>query len=112
MHNFSLPASIKAYFDSILLKGETWDIKNGFVGLMKGKKALIMISSGGIYEGKMASWEHAMSLAKIEFQFMGFEDIRGIHAGGMNSLPKEKSEEVIKKCQDQVKEIVKEWYRR
>src|SRR5437879_1854159 len=80
MNNFSMPAPVKAWFDSIMLKGETWDTKNGsYVGLMNGKKALAMVSSGGVYSKEpMTSWEHALSLAKLEFQFMGYSDVRGI----------------------------------
>lgn len=110
MHNFSLPAPVKAYFDSVMQKGETWDLQGGkFTGLMTGKKALILLASGGIYEGPMASWEHAASLAKIEFQFMGFSDIRVVTAAGMNSgerLP----EVIIAEAQIKVQTITKEWY--
>lgn len=34
------------------------------------------------------NWEHAMSLTKIKFQFMGFSDIRGILNEGMNTEDK------------------------
>lgn len=110
MFNFSMPASVKAWFDSVMLKGQTWDAKNGkYAGLMNGKKALTIVTSGGIYEnGAMASWEHALSLAKIEFQFMGYSDIRGILAGGMNAGDDVKSlnlENSIK----QVRSIAQEW---
>ena len=111
MHNFSLPALVKAYFDSVMLKGETWDIQAGkFLGLMTGKKALILLASGGIYEGAMASWEHAVSLAKVEFQFMGFSDIRAVTAAGMNS-GKRKPEEIMAEAEAGVRSIVHEWYR-
>ncbi|MDE1729163.1 MAG: NAD(P)H-dependent oxidoreductase, partial [Thaumarchaeota archaeon] len=88
MHNFSMPASIKAWFDSVMLKGQTWNAVDGkYFGLMSGKKALIIISSGGFYTKEpMISWEHALSLTKIEFQFMGFSDIRGILCEGMNAV--------------------------
>lgn len=110
MFNFSMPAPVKAWFDSVMLKGQTWDAKNGkYIGLMNGKKALTIVTSGGIYEnGPMTPWEHALSLAKIEFQFMGYSDIRGILAGGMNAGDDVKSlrlENSIK----QVRSIAQEW---
>jgi Acyl carrier protein phosphodiesterase len=41
MYNFSVPAMIKAYFDSVMLKGETFDTgAKGFVGLMAGQKSI------------------------------------------------------------------------
>ena len=110
MNNFSMPAPVKAWFDSVMLKGETWDAKNGsYVGLMNGKKALAIVTAGGIYEKEpMVSWEHALSLAKIEFQFMGYSDVRGILASGMNAGEDVKSlslENSIK----QVQSIAQEW---
>lgn len=111
MHNFSMPASVKAWFDSIMLKGQTWDAANGkYFGLMGGKKALIIVSSGGFYTiDPMIHWEHAMSLAKIEFQFMGFSDVRGILNEGMNAGGETTSGN-IQKSLDAVKKIAMEWY--
>ncbi|MGI0065629.1 MAG: FMN-dependent NADH-azoreductase [Nitrosotalea sp.] len=111
MHNFSMPASVKAWFDSVMLKGQTWDAADGkYSGLMGGKKALIIVSSGGFYtSGQMINWEHALSLTKIEFQFMGFSDVRGILNEGMNAGNEIQSTN-IKKSLDDVKKIAAEWY--
>ena len=39
MHNFSMPAAVKAWFDSVMLKGQTWNNADGkYFGLMEGKK--------------------------------------------------------------------------
>ncbi len=110
MNNFSMPAVVKAWFDSVMLKGKTWDTKNGnYVGLMNGRKALTLVSSGADYEnGPMVSWEHALSLANLEFQFMGYSDIRGILAGGMGSEPTRLSN--LEKSIKQAKSIAQEWY--
>lgn len=110
MHNFSVPATIKAYFDSVMQKGETWDINpQGFVGLMKGKKALVLTSSGGVYEGQMASWEHAQSLAKTECTFMGFTDFEVISAAGTNLDPS-KADQNMTAAKEKVGELVKKWF--
>lgn len=111
MFNFSMPATVKAWFDSVVLKGQTWDAKDGkFTGLMQNKKALALVSSGGSYEnGPMASWEHALSLTKSIFQFMGYSDIRGILAGGMNTGEDAKSLNLEKSIK-QVQTIAQEWY--
>ncbi|TAN36242.1 MAG: hypothetical protein EPN23_08965 [Verrucomicrobia bacterium] len=110
MHNFGLPAVVKGWFDSVMLKGETWDINDkGYVGLSKGKKALILNSSGGNYEGTHAGWEHAVSLAKLEFQFMGYEIIETVAAGGMNAKPQE-APEVIAQAAEKIKALVANWY--
>lgn len=111
MHNFSTPAPVKAWFDSVMLKGQTWDASDGkYFGLMNGKKALVLVSSGGFYTNEpMIHWEHALSLAKIEFQFMGFSDIRGILNEGMNAGDQIQSEN-LRKSIDDVRKIAIEWY--
>ena len=111
MHNFSMPATIKAWFDSVMLKGQTWDVVDGkYSGLMNGKKALAIVSSGGFYaSGPLVNWEHALSLAKMEFQFMGFSDIRGILNEGMNAGNEVQSTN-IQKSFDEIKKIAAEWY--
>lgn len=110
MYNFSMPASVKAWFDSVMLKGQTWDVKDGsYVGLMNGKKALVLVASGGFY-GKepMVSLEHAMSLGKAEFHFMGYSDVRGILAEGMSASNGKDS--ALEKYVSQVQKIAQEWY--
>jgi len=110
MYNFSLPAVVKAYFDSVMLKGETWDInEQGYVGLMKGKRALILNTSGGVYEGAWASYEHAVSLARVEFGFMGFDPVEAIVAAGMNQS-RERAPEILDRAVAQVKALAAKWY--
>jgi FMN-dependent NADH-azoreductase len=110
MHNFGLPAIVKGWFDSVMLKGETWDMNaSGFVGLLQGKRALILNSSGGAYDGPMAGWEHAVSLAKVEFTFMGYDPIEAICAGGMNANPTQ-APEVIASAVAKIKDLVARWY--
>lgn len=112
MYNFSVPAAVKAYFDSVLQKGETWGIgENGYQGLMKGKKALILLASGGVYEGEGASMDHAASLLKLYFNFMGFDEVKCVHVAGVN-MYKDKLDEIVSAKQKEVSEIVKEWYKK
>ena len=112
MNNFSMPAPVKAWFDSVMLKGQTWDVKNGsYVGLMNGKKALVIVTSGGIYSKEpMAAWEHALSLTKTEFQFMGYSDVQGILAEGMNAGDDMQSTN-LKKSIEFVQSVAQKWYK-
>ncbi len=113
MHNFSLPAPVKAWFDSVLLKGETWDVgPDGYKGLLAGRKALILMASGGRYEGPMAGWDHGMSLARQLFGFMGFSDIRPAWAAGVNNPALGSPEAIVGAAQDQVRSAVRDWYGR
>ena len=48
IYNFSIPASLKAYFDLIARAGLTFKYTaNGPEGLLKDKKAYVIVSSGG-----------------------------------------------------------------
>lgn len=109
MYNFSLPATVKAWFDSVMLKGQTWDASDsGYHGLLTDKKAPILMASGGIYEGETAGYDHAMPLAKQEFSFMGFKDVQGVSIQGINmgldDLAERKHEAKTK-----VKEVLSTW---
>jgi FMN-dependent NADH-azoreductase len=111
MYNFSLPAAVKAWFDSVMQKGETWTgADGGYRGLMQGKKALILMASGGAYNGKMASWEHAVSLAKVEFTFMGFDEVKAVTAEDLNRDP-DGAERRLAAAQERVRLLAREWTR-
>ena len=110
MNNFSFPAPLKAYFDSVMQKGVTWTIgANGYEGLMKGKKALVITSSGGVYEGESAGYEHFSSLARAEFGLMGFETVEIVSAAGLNMFP-EKAAAIVAEASEKVKTIAEAWY--
>jgi FMN-dependent NADH-azoreductase len=88
MYNFSMPAIVKAWFDSVIQKGVTFGERNHgqMVISNAGKKALTLISSGGVYNNESLSGqrrEHALSLSNLEFQFLGYSDVRGVLAEGM-----------------------------
>jgi FMN-dependent NADH-azoreductase len=68
MYNFSMPAIVKAWFDSVIQKGVTFGEGNDsqIVISNAGKKSLTLISCGGVYSSKSSSgWEHALSLSTL-----------------------------------------------
>lgn len=111
MHNFSMPAAVKAYFDSVLLKGETWDMDDsGYIGLLKGKKALVLSSSGGRYNEELGTkgWDFVTSQTQVLLGFMGFES-RVIIAQGLAS--QNHIEENLKTAEQEASQILTEWYK-
>lgn len=111
MFNFSMPGLVKAYFDSILLKGETWDAgPHGYTGLMKDRKALVLTTTGGVYEGPSAARDHLHPLAVQLFRFMGFSEIEVISAQGMNARADQADELLADACA-KIEALVKRWYR-
>lgn len=84
MHNFAMPGPLKTFFDGVIQKGRTWDADaSGYHGLMKGKKALALFSSGGVYEAG-SGYDHYTPLVRHLFGFMGY-DGEVIAAMGTNS---------------------------
>ena len=102
LYNFSLPATVKAYFDSVLQKNKTWDINGGaYVGIMTGKKALIIATSGGKYP----ETEYASTLAKDLFKFVGI-NAEVIEAQGFGYPD---AEESLLAAKTKADEISKTW---
>ena len=105
MYNFSVPAVVKAYFDSIMQKNETWTVgKHGYIGLMRGKKALVSMASGGEYHGDAACFEHT------EFAGMGFDDVRAVTAAGVNKH-RDRAMGIVHRAQEAVRDLASEWSR-
>jgi FMN-dependent NADH-azoreductase len=108
--NFSVPAAVKAWMDSVMQKGQTWtnDV-SGYRGLLAGRRALILMTAGGFYTGGRAGWDHAAPLARQAFEFMGFSDIRIIRADGLNSDPAG-AEEKLRNAENEVHAVVRDWF--
>src|SRR5919108_1854563 len=114
MYNFSMPAIVKAWFDSVIQRGITFgERKDSHMVISNaGKKALTLISSGGVYSNESSSRrEHALSLSNLEFQYMGYSDVRGILAEGM-AMREEVKQTSLDKSMRQVRAIAREWYRK
>jgi FMN-dependent NADH-azoreductase len=108
MYNFSTPATVKAWFDSVMLKGETWDFTpTGYTGFLKDKKALVLSTSGGVYDGELSFLEHSASLAKADLGFMGLET-EVVVAAGMNKYP-DKVPQTISAANSRITEILHKW---
>jgi FMN-dependent NADH-azoreductase len=114
MYNFSMPAIVKAWFDSVIQRGVTFGERKGdhIVISNTGKKALTLISSGGVYSDESSSSrEHALSLSNLEFQFLGYSDVRGVLAEGM-AKEEEVKQTSLNKSIRQVRAIAREWCRK
>ncbi|WP_237061496.1 MULTISPECIES: FMN-dependent NADH-azoreductase [Microbulbifer] len=80
MYNFSVPSTLSAYFDHIARAGITFRYTaNGPEGLLKGKKAVVFITRGGVY-----GQDHAQTAYLRQFLgFIGIEDVEFVHAEGL-----------------------------
>ena len=89
MHNFSVPGSLKLWIDQIARSGKTFSYATGTpVGLLTGKKATIVISSGGVYDKgtAMASYNFVEPYLRTVFGFLGVTDVTVVSASGASAL--------------------------
>ena len=97
MWNFGYPSLVKAYIDTAVVStGRTFKYTaNGPVGLLTGKKAIILEASGGQYSGTpMAAYTHSHNHLKGVLGFVGISDVQVVTAEGMNANP-DKRDEII-----------------
>lgn len=109
IYNFTFPGPVKCWFDAILQSGKTFKYtEKGFEGLLKGKKALAITTSGGDYTSNSA-WDFSTPLVHGEFEFMGME-AKVVTAGGM-SMDESRTKESLSKAMEKLEAIASEWYR-
>lgn len=109
MYNFSQPAIVKAWFDSVMQAGVTWRSgPQGSIGLAEGKKALVISTCGKTYEGRTASMEHCVSLSKVDLAFMGCE-AESVFAMGLRDFP-DKEAEILEEAKGRISRIIAAWF--
>ena len=109
MHNFGMPAAVKAWLDAVVIKGETFDYGKK---MMAGKKVLTIFTSGGVYPEDVfnfdyPNWNGLVLTAKANFTFMGFDEAEFVGASLRDEATKAERLAVAKK---KFQEIVKKWY--
>lgn len=110
MHNFSVPAVVKAWLDAVIQKGFTFSVDaTGYHGLLKAKQAAVLYASGGVYEGERAALDFLGPLVKLGFGMMGVQEVTLINAGGMN-LNDGKAEDRQAAAAEKAKELARRWY--
>jgi FMN-dependent NADH-azoreductase len=89
MHNFSIPSTLKLWVDQIARVGLTFAYgANGPEGLLKGKKATILIATGGSYEigTPLGGLNFIEPYLKAFFGFLGVTDVQFVTASGAAQL--------------------------
>jgi len=89
MHNFSVPSTLKLWIDQVVRMGKTFAYSAaGREGLLTGKKATLLIASGGVYDQGSATeaLNFVIPYLRTIFGFMGITDINIIAAGGTQKL--------------------------
>jgi FMN-dependent NADH-azoreductase len=60
----------------------------GVEGLLKGKKAILVLASGGVFsEGPCKPWDTVEPYLRQILSFIGIDDVQTVRAEGMNIPP-------------------------
>ena len=89
MYNFGVPSTLKSYFDHVARAGVTFRYtENGPQGLLKGKKAYVFATRGGLYAGTPLDTQ--TSYVRDFLRFLGIDDVEFVYAEGlaMGDAPK------------------------
>lgn len=89
MHNFGIPSNLKLWIDNVARVNRTFSYATGApVGLLKGKKATILIASGGSYDAGTAteSYNFVEPYLRTILGFLGVTDVSVHSAGGAMAL--------------------------
>jgi FMN-dependent NADH-azoreductase len=89
MHNFSIPSTLKLWIDQVVRAGKTFAYtSSGPAGLLTGKKATLLIASGGTYDPgtALASLNFVTPYLRAVFGFIGITDVTIIAAEGTAQL--------------------------
>jgi FMN-dependent NADH-azoreductase len=82
MYNFGMPSTLKAWFDHVLRAGITFRYSEaGPEGLLKGRKAIVVETRGGLYsEGPAAALDSQEPHLRTLLGFMGITDVTFVRA--------------------------------
>ena len=86
VYNYNVPASLKAWVDHIVRKGMTLGFDGK--GLVAGKKAIVLIASGGVYtEGSpIRDRDIATQYLRLILGVIGITDVTVIAGGGAKAV--------------------------
>ena len=104
MYNFNIPTQLKNYFDLIARAGVTFRYTEaGPEGLVKGKKAVVITSRGGIH--KDTPTDLLTPYVKLFLGFIGITDVEFVFAEGIAYGP-EVASKATAEAKDAIKQIV------
>ena len=86
LYNFTIPSQLKTWVDRVLVAGQTFRYgEAGPEGLAGDKRVIVGLARGGVYsEGSaLASFEHAETLLRSAFAFIGIKTPEFIIAEGL-----------------------------
>lgn len=107
MYNFAPPSTLKAWIDHVFRAGRTFRYtETGPVGLATGKKAVIILSRGGMYsQGPMEALDFQGKYIKSALAFIGITDVELVVAEGV-AMGEEAVRNAVAGAQQQISAVV------
>jgi FMN-dependent NADH-azoreductase len=100
MYNFSIPAALKAWIDLICRAGVTFRYtENGPQGLLTGKRAIVVLATGGTPQG--AAYDFTTDYMRHVLGFIGISDVQFITADQLG----QNADQVLAKADEQIKAL-------
>ncbi|GGB44744.1 FMN-dependent NADH-azoreductase [Shewanella inventionis] len=86
MYNFGIPTTLKSWIDLIARAGVTFTYTDtGPVGLIEGKRAIIVTTRGGAHKG--GSTDHVVPYLTTVLGFIGITQVETVYAEALNMGP-------------------------
>ncbi|MBA3041659.1 MAG: FMN-dependent NADH-azoreductase [Alphaproteobacteria bacterium] len=106
--NFGISSIVKSWVDHVARSGRTFRYsENGPVGLATGKKAYLVIASGGIYSsGPGTTLDFAEPYLRSVLAFLGITDVETIRIEGVAYGP-EAAEKAISAAEEKARELAR-----
>ncbi len=96
MYNFGVSSTLKSYLDHVMRAGATFRYgPNGPEGLATGKRAILVVASGGVYsQGPAAPLDFVTPYLRSALSFIGITDVTVVRAEGVAFGPDARSQTV------------------
>ena len=107
MYNFSVPTTLRAWFDHVLRAGVTFKYVDGSVrGLLGGKRVIVIESRGGLYsEGPAQAIDFQEPYLRHLLGFIGITDVTFVRAEKIGYGPQARTA-AIEGAKAQISEVV------
>lgn len=86
MHNFGISTLLKCYIDQVVRAGRTFQFTpNGPLGLVGGKRVVVISTRGSDYSGPMAAFDFQEPYLRTLLAFLGVSDVSFVSCNGMDA---------------------------
>ncbi|WP_109832764.1 NAD(P)H-dependent oxidoreductase [Reichenbachiella versicolor] len=110
IYNFSMPATVKAWIDAIIVSEKTFSFNphTGFKGLCESKRALSIMVSGFDYHDSGNIREYASSTIQQNFDFIGIP-LEQISAFGVDQK-REQLDTILTNAKTEISSLIDKWF--